>query len=184
MEPRSFDHGNPEIERKIERGFNGATIFRPWKSQLVIADIPYNVGLQWSHDLSTMEIKKYRTIEELEQALQWSHDLSTMEIEVDQVSEPDSEDASMEPRSFDHGNQKNTFLKNRLYKASMEPRSFDHGNLMKEANKIVRKKLQWSHDLSTMEIGKIRLFEAIHRRASMEPRSFDHGNHVPLKQTP
>ena len=59
MEPRSFDHGNFKNNRPF--------------SEL----IPL---LQWSHDLSTMEMYLWIYLGSPYDLLQWSHDLSTMEI--------------------------------------------------------------------------------------------------------
>jgi len=60
--------------------------------------------------------------------------------------------------------------------ASMEPRSFDHGNLKKNVTRTGHKWLQWSHGLLTMETALNLVADVRAAVASMEPRSFDHGN--------
>jgi len=155
MEPRSFDHGN----------------------MVLVNGMLEDIWLQWSHGLLTMETHRVRVIGCRLARLQWSHGLLTMEtgdkvcvscVFVFASMEPRSFDhgnllllsrarctrflASMEPRSFDHGNRNYYNGVINLYTASMEPRSFDHGNCSQR-------------DGANMKYV-----------ASMEPRSFDHGN--------
>ncbi len=85
--------------------------------------------------------------------------------------------ASMEPPSFDGGNGGSTPTAEQPESASMEPPSFDGGNwTSSEQGMNPPSPLQWSRRLSTAETGFEIEGQYNDFLASMEPPSFDGGN--------
>jgi len=112
-------------------GFNGATIFQPWKCQVAAEDglliyasmgprffnrgndqsgscsLPHH-KLQWGHDFSTVEIQKLCFPSEPGDMLQWGHDFSTVEMTLPKDYCEANGIASMGPRFFNRGNWSTT----------------------------------------------------------------------------
>jgi len=85
MEPRFFNHGDPLTPSTRSgaesNGFNGATVFQPWRPGQGAASAPtVSAGFQWSHGFSTMETSLFiGGVWSMTQRFQWSHGFSTME---------------------------------------------------------------------------------------------------------
>ena len=127
MEPRPFERGNGPQAAGCARtvGFNGATSFRTWKQDAASA-LAMAAGLQWSHVLPNVETSSVRCLCAAVRLLQWSHVLPNVETSGFACCWRKSTAASMEPRPFERGNDRD---------AVRQPSAV----------------LQWSHVLSNVE---------------------------------
>ena len=83
----------------------------------------------------------------------------------------------MGPRLFSRGNRGNGLAEAGQQHASMGPRLFSRGNEERDGFKADRRRrLQWGHDFSAVEISRIGAADICMLTASMGPRLFSRGN--------
>ncbi len=83
MGPQLFSRGdqsNGGIITNNTAGFNGATAFQPWRSEVAKEKERLQYELQWGHSFSAVEILRSRENCPVMFMLQWGHSFSAVEI--------------------------------------------------------------------------------------------------------
>ena len=156
MEPRPIERGNPRRHGSPARGGRASMEPRPIERgnhhsarRVALCDL-----LQWSHAQSSVETFLFVVCCLCNFPLQWSHAQSSVEtLEAENIPERIN-DASMEPRPIERGNNGDRSRRVIAERASMEPRPIERGN-------------------TSVFIVYVSLLVA-----SMEPRPIERGNRV------
>ena len=158
--------------------------------------------LQWSHDvtvvemwksgrfeiivvLASMEPRRHRhgdafdflLMRGLNQSLQWSHDVTVVEIYPGAGAKAEAHVASMEPRRHRRGDKKPktiVILRFMSFNGATTSPSWRCRQISNSG--IQTHTLQWSHDVTVVEIYQINPCRFFDKNASMEPRRHRRGD--------
>ncbi len=184
-----------------QNGFNGAAVSRPRILRSAVDGPMTMSSLQWGRGLTTTDTESAVSLAGSVKRLQWGRGLTTTDTGIRWLRRPRGAQASMGPRSHDHGYSSTTRPKTPTENgfngaAVSRPRIL---NATPAAVLSVTATLQWGRGLSRPRIRaggsrKLRrgacfngaavsrprilgrgLPEVCHRPASMGPRSHDHG---------
>ena len=108
MEPHSYECGNPGVAVTVT-GTNLASMephsYECGNGKELNAKYYKDMVLQWSRTLTSAEIFKSRPDGKPGKKLQWSRTLTSAEINCQARQSPSDDHASMEPHSYECGNQ-------------------------------------------------------------------------------
>ncbi len=148
------------IQKSLTTRFNGADVFQRRRLTGTRSSSRSGQGLQWSRRLSTSETRLADHKIGNMDLLQWSRRLSTSETSLIVAYDTAMERASMEPTSFNVGDN-----------AVAGPQSTES------------RALQWSRRLSTSETKEHVATRKLKQSASMEPTSFNVGDGEAMTNT-
>ena len=112
----------------LTSGFNGAATFQSRTLLTMLGGFGGSLMLQWGRDLSVADTAAPKFASPLRSSLQWGRDLSVADTRGNEHQLRGEEGASMGPRPFSRGHDKNPSLWKQAPEASMGPRPFSRGH--------------------------------------------------------